>query len=173
MNFKNRTSVAVIPAAQAAYRANGRMRGSFVYLLLCQNPEGIYVKIGRSDDPVKRLPGILTGCPLSPGIMAVAELPNRDRALRLEQELHGAMRRWRKAREWFLFLPDDKAEFNQRLRSVADEFASPSWPIQWNKLSVPELIHQARRRKTAWVRAKQRRMAKDDMRRAVKSLAAK
>lgn len=168
----NRSAAPVRPATQAAYRANGRFRGSFVYLLLCESPEGIYVKIGLSDDPLKRLKGLLNGCPLKPGIMAVAELPNRVKALQFERELHGAMRNFRHAREWFLFSRNDKARFNELLRGAAIEFASPSWPIRWDKLSVPELIRQAQNRKSAWVRARQRRMRKDDMRRELRTLAA-
>jgi hypothetical protein len=112
-------------------------------MLMCEAPDGIYTKIGLSDDPVKRMHGIVTGCPLVPGLLAYAELPNRRKALNFEQELHCALGKWRRIGEWFLFQRNDKPDFNRRLQDVAKHFASPSWPIRWKKLALKPIRAKA------------------------------
>lgn len=136
--------------ATGGYRSGGRLSGCYVYLLLCQERDLIFAKVGVSQDPIKRLTGILVGCPLIPGVLAVVELQNRQRAFRVEASIHSQLREWRsRGGEWFELRAGDKCTFNAALRSALDEFASPSWPLNWTKLNVPELLKQ--QHAAAWV----------------------
>lgn len=123
-----------------AFRPDGRLRGAYVYLLLCREGDAIFAKAGRAQDPISRARDLLVGCPLAPGVLAVAELPSRPLALRAENALHRALERWHARGEWYRFGQADRAAFNDAWRAALAEFASPSWPIRWTKLSMPALI---------------------------------
>lgn len=105
-------------------------------MLMCENGDGIHIKIGLADNPIQRLRGLITGCPLVPGLLSYVELPSRLKALNFEQELHCALEQWRRFGEWFLFQYSDKSEFNRIIQDTAKHFASPSWPIAWKKLDL-------------------------------------
>jgi hypothetical protein len=137
-----------ITTAASTYHVDGRIRGSYVYLLLCQSADGIYVKVGMSDSPQRRLQSLMTSSPLRPGVMATVELPTRKTALRCEHAILCALDRWRvKGREWFLFAAADKAEFNTKLHMATVAFASPAWPVTWSKFSVRKMLAAARSRR--------------------------
>jgi Meiotically Up-regulated Gene 113 (MUG113) protein len=150
-------------AAAAIFHPNGRIRGSYVYMLMCQNSDGIHIKVGLSNDPLKRLASLMTACPIPPGILATAELPNRKKALNFEQELHCILAPWRGVGEWFLFDESDKAEFNASIQRAAAHFSSASWPIRWQKHSVPALIAIGRQRRSGfrWARRQKGRAYAD------------
>lgn len=121
------------------FRPNGRLRGYYVYMLLCQDGSTIHAKIGRAHDPIKRARALIVGCPIEPGVLAVCELPSRSTAQRAEAALHHLLKDWRTRGEWFRFEPADKETFNHIWRTALGHFASPSWPIRWTKLSMPAL----------------------------------
>ena len=126
------------------FRPDGRLRGSYVYLLLCQDGDSIFAKAGRANDPIRRLHNLLVGCPISPGVLAVAELPGDRLAVRAETALLHALDAWHARGEWFRFKAKDRAAFNHAWRTALAEFASPSWPIRWTKLSVPALLRHGK-----------------------------
>jgi hypothetical protein len=135
---------------------DGRPRGYYVYLLLCQIDGLIHVKVGRSDDPVERLNELLVGCPVEPGILAVCSLPTSKMAWRAEAELHCVLEPWHTHGEWFSFKPEDRSAFNLAWRAALLHFASPSWPMKWTKLSVRPLLAYGRSR-LGFFRARRRR----------------
>lgn len=131
------------------YRAGGRISGCYVYLLLCQERDLIFAKVGVSGDPIKRLTNLLAGCPLEPGLLAMVELQNRARAFRVETAIHEQLVAWGSRGEWFRFERTDKVAFNTALQMALAEFKSPSWPMTWTKLNVSELLKQ--QHQAAWV----------------------
>lgn len=131
-------------------RIRARGTGGFLYLLLCQVGEIIFVKAGRSRDPVHRLPELLTGCRVVPQLLAIAELPTHGAVCRAEAALHRAFKPWRSQGEWFAFDPSEREAFNQAWRTALAEFGSPSWPVKWTKLNVPPILHQRRQRRIAY-----------------------
>lgn len=141
-----------------AFHPNGRIRGSYVYMLMCQTQEAIHIKVGISDDPLARLRSLRADCQIEPGILAIAELPNRRMALNFEQELRCVLARWRNSGEWLQFESADKADFNASIQSAAVHFSKPAWPIRWQKLSVPALIAEGRWRQ-AFIRFRSKRRA--------------
>lgn len=154
-----------------SHRHNGRIRGWYVYLLMFQVGEVIFVKVGQSGDPIKRLSSLLTGCPTDDGVLAVAELPSRLIAGWTESALHRAFRPWRIRGEWFEFRPDERELFNRGWKHAVADFASSSWPIRWTKLSVGHLLRQARQRQAAFaaIRAKRRPSARRDFEEAARA----
>lgn len=132
----------------STFHANGRMQGSYVYMLMClSGGDRYHIKVGMSDKPLDRFFGILTSLPFEPVIFAIAEVPTRKIACAVETELHTAFDKWHSAREWFEFAPSDKAEFNAAWKAVFCAFSSPSWKVKWTQLSAPALLKKARRRK--------------------------
>lgn len=128
-------------------RPNGRIRGAYVYLLLCESENKIHVKAGRSIDPIKRLDALLTGCPLIPGILAVCELPTRAQCADAELALHTAFDAWHTRGEWFCFAPADKGGFNFAWRIALAKFETSMWRPRWTKINVQSLLAQARKRR--------------------------
>ena len=125
-------------------KSDGRTRGTYVYLLLCQLSDTIYLKAGHSRDPVRRLKQIVVTCPTEPQLLAVAELPTHTRALEAERALHLAFKPWHTRGEWFAFELQHKELFNAAWRSALREFVTPSWPISWTKMAVKPILAQSR-----------------------------
>jgi hypothetical protein len=123
-------------------RRNGRIQGTYVYLVLCEEGASIFVKIGISDQPIKRLRELATGCPLVPGVLAYVELPSRPLALLAERGLHSQFTQWRSRGEWFRFRKRDREKFNAGLNTVLSKWKGPSWPMKWTKLNAIELLQQ-------------------------------
>lgn len=130
-----------------AFHSEGRLRGSYVYLLMCQDGEPIYIKIGMTDAPSRRLDELRTTCAVTPKIMALAEVPSRKIACALEADLHAAMAPWQTTGEWYLFRSDDKGQFNNTWKMVFEKYAKPGWPLSWTKMAVQPIARMAEARK--------------------------
>lgn len=124
-----------------AFNQDGRARGHFVYMLLCQDSGGpIYIKIGITGNPIQRFRSLRCGCPVTPGSFAYFEVPNENVARRIESALHEAFHGWNAHLEWFVFLEAERPAFNEVLQSVLAEHRIPGRKFEWNKISVKELI---------------------------------
>lgn len=130
-----------------AYNSNGRIRGSFVYMLLCQDDGPIYIKAGRSIVPMSRLNQLRHGCPITPRYFYTAEVPANAEAIKLEAELHHAFKIWHHSGEWYKLEKDDRELFNTAWKEVFAAFAKPGWPMKWTRLAVEPIAEAAARRK--------------------------
>lgn len=129
------------------YGSDGRIRGSYVYMLLCRDAGFIYVKVGMSDVPTKRLAALRVSCPLTPKVFYVVEVHSRDKAKLLEAELLSAFQEWHHNGEWFRIDPKDKASFNEAWRLAFLAHSSTSWKLAWTKIAVGPLAALAKKRK--------------------------
>jgi hypothetical protein len=128
------------------YTQEGRMRGHYVYMLLCQDAGGsIYIKMGISSNPISRLRALRSGCPVSPKSFAYFETYSVRVSRRIEADLHKSFAKWNAHLEWFAFLEADKAEFNAVLNAVLAHHAVPGKPFVWNRVSVKELVRISKR----------------------------
>jgi len=132
------------------YRANlftpdGRLRGSYVYMLLCQVQGPIFIKVGRSCDPFSRLDELCQESPVVPLAMAVAEVHSHRQAARVEADLRHALWLWHSHFEWYVVYPFEKSAFNAAWKPVMAAHSAPSRKIEWNHYSVSQLIEQARK----------------------------
>lgn len=59
-------------------------------------------KVGITNDPAKRLPGIQTGCPFRVSLVKSWVLPDRETARLIEDRFHRQNAKWRTSGEWFL-----------------------------------------------------------------------
>lgn len=154
------------------YRQNGRIKGSFVYMLLCHD-EGpnIYIKVGMTDCPDKRLAALRTGCPITPKLFYTVEVENRNKAKKLEAELLFVYQPWHHNGEWFMVPAEDKTEFNKSWKKAFAAFHSPSWPLSWSKVAIEPLIKLGEKR-ARFVRMRYRRngRAYRDFRKDLRSL---
>lgn len=141
------------------YRPDGRIRGTFVYMLLCHDGGPLYVKVGITDTPHQRLLALRNGCPVKPKIFAMMETPSRRRAATIERALHAAFDEWRIHGEWFVMSFADRAVFNERWRRVVGQYALPNWPARWTQIPVePVIAHGQQQRR--WFAKKIRRRGK-------------
>ena len=76
------------------------LTGCYVYMLFCQDDTTVYIKIGIAVEPVRRLAGLLTACPIDPREFGWIET-RTPRALSIERALHRACKPWRIRGEWF------------------------------------------------------------------------
>jgi hypothetical protein len=132
------------------FHADGRLRGSYVYLLMCQDLKHIHVKVGESKQPGDRLRRLMVGCPLDPGLLAVCELPSKRVAQTVEAELHEAFDQWRTHGEWFRFTLEDKPAFNDAWRPVLQRRSTENWPLHWTKMPVKQLLDHAQKRRDVY-----------------------
>ncbi len=113
------------------FTSDGRLRGSYVYMLLCQIEECIHIKIGRSCTLRARL----TEVPEAQ-VISLAEVVSLRQARRLSTELHDALARWHLCLEWFTVLPSERGEFNAAWRPVIDAHSTASRRIHWRNYSL-------------------------------------
>lgn len=132
------------------YSREGRIRGSYVYMLMCGGKEKIFIKVGQTCRPTRRLEELRVGCPFVPRIFATAGTPGRALAQKLERELHSAFEEWHSHGEWFAFTDADKERFNSAWQLVFERSSSVSWPLVWTKLAVRPIIQMAEQRRNLY-----------------------
>lgn len=130
-----------------AFHADGRMRGCFVYMLLCQEDGPIYIKVGKTVSPSARLQQLKTGCPFVPRIFAVAEVGSKGRQSRVEFDLHVAFKAWHSHGEWFAVNEADRARFNAAWKPVLSRYSDAAWHLKWQQFDVGQLDQEAKRKK--------------------------
>ncbi len=122
------------------FTPDGRLRGSYVYLLLCADGDGpIYVKVGFSNNPQQRLYGLIRSCPVRPRLFAYVHVSTRQAALRLERDLLETFENWRIHGEWLKFLIEDKPLFNRLWKESFSRHAKKSWSLKWTQLPLDKL----------------------------------
>lgn len=124
------------------YKADGTLKGCSVYTLICQDESGpMYIKIGVSIAPTNRFREIRTGCPVTTRTLAWVEVCSRERAVRLEQDLHGAVSQWHTTGEWFKLDESEFPAFKRICRGVLDSYHTPPKPaLAWSHINTQELI---------------------------------
>src|ERR1700740_2332063 len=90
------------------YTPDGRLQGAFVYMLLCQDQGDVYVKVGISESLMERFQTLNHGCPVTPRQFAYFRVRSRDRARKIEANLHYAFRKWLQHGEWFCIPVEEK-----------------------------------------------------------------
>lgn len=71
----------------------------FVYIF--ETLGGFFCKIGVSNDPVRRLDAVRTGCPFYLGLAYKFEVPSRRYAEAVESAAHKNLEAHRESGEWF------------------------------------------------------------------------
>lgn len=148
------------------YHVDGRLRGCWVYFLLCRDDDGpVYVKIGISRRPTARLRELLSGCAVAPQLFGFVALPSRRHALNLEYALHKALCRWRAEGEWFKLSMEERMEFNSIRKSVFALHAKAEWPLRLQYADIQELLRvwerERRQRQRLFKRAAFRDFSRD------------
>jgi Meiotically up-regulated gene 113 len=118
----------------------------YVYALFCMDKDGpLYVKFGRTRDPMQRLRGLTTGCPVPAKYFATVEVKGEVMQANLEKGLHAQFADRRTSGEWFRFDPSietDKRDFND---GCATQFIGCTGKIlKWDKISIDALNEYTR-----------------------------
>jgi hypothetical protein len=152
-------TVETIRCPVSPFNPEGRVVGSFVYLLLCWDETRIYIKVGHSIQPEKRFHTLRNGCPVTPRTFSVIAVPGTEIAKALEADLHASFAKWRVAGEWFSLSVADKAEFNAKLREAMKAHARPAYPLKITKVPAKLMIQLAQQRLAYWRQRFKRRGA--------------
>jgi hypothetical protein len=129
------------------FTADGRLRGTYVYMLLCQMEFGpIHIGVGRAKEPLQRLAKLRSACPVIPRIIALAELANERKASAVERDLHVELNRWHTHLSWFRVDPMQRTEFNAAWKAAVAKHSTPSRPIEFRQYDVETLIEQRKKK---------------------------
>ena len=129
------------------YGNDGRIRGAYIYMLLCQDDGGpVYVKIGMSSNPTQRLHALRLGCPVTPHQFCTMRHSSSKIALKTERILHKALKQWRSSGEWYRVPVSEQKEFNQALRAALNSYHRSGFPQVWEKVPVQPLVRLAEQR---------------------------
>ena len=130
------------------FNCDGRIRGSYVYLLLCRDDDGpIYVKTGISDSPLRRFSQLSNVCAVTPRRFMFVGVRSRVAAKKLERDLLDAFSKWKTKGEWAKLTTADKATFNKCWQDVFAAHAEKHWPLSWTQIPACNLIEATRRRR--------------------------
>lgn len=134
--------------ASNLHGVDGRLLGSYVYFLCCASDvkETVYVKIGVSDSPTKRLFSLTNNCALRPLTFGVCNVQSRSFALQIEKRLHQEFRAWRQQGEWFRFEMRDKPYFSETRDVILRAYRSAAWPMNISVTGVMPVLKDARRK---------------------------
>jgi Meiotically up-regulated gene 113 len=139
------------------FTKEGRLAGCFVYLLVCQDGDPIYVKIGITIQPDHRLRALVNNCPVKAQRFATIRLWSRRKALDIENKLHSTFKQNRVTGEWFKFTLDEKQAFNAELRKILAEHSLPNWPLVIDQMPVKPFMDRAKARQRYFRRQMRRR----------------
>lgn len=113
-----------------------------VYVMAAPAKDGqTYFKVGRTSDVGKRVGAVQTGCPLKITKAWVLSVWDAGASIRLEWQMHEALKDFRSHGEWFAMTPSDPAHKKAMNEAFAQavRFASQGAEIRWRELSVKEL----------------------------------
>lgn len=118
----------------ATYDCNGRwaVDRSYVYVLMARDGDGpMYVKIGRSDNPMARVGALQTGCPFRFTKAGMVKCLSADQAKRLEAQLHHELSACASSGEWFRFDWSSERDRHRLLAAMNVVFAAiPGWTFE-------------------------------------------
>lgn len=139
---------------------DGRIRGSYVYMLLCRDGDGpIYVKIGVSNSPLERFKQLKNNCAVTPRRLLFVAVMSRDIALRLEADLLDSFSQWKTAGEWVKVSLADKQDFNRLWQEAFKRHARKGRPLSWTQIPAENLIKGGNRRLAHFRKLRYRRGA--------------
>lgn len=136
------------------YTSEGKFAGSYVYFLCCQAdvPDIVYIKIGMTDLPTKRLFHLVNNCALRPLTFGTCNVRSRRIAHKIEAQMHRVFRKWRTNGEWFRFKKEEKALFASVRDEILKPFRSSMWPMEISMHGVMPIIKDGHRRSMLYTR---------------------
>lgn len=114
---------------------------AYVYMLLCEGSGEwpVYIKIGMSCEPYRRLTTLMTGCPVPAIKLAICPVRSRRLARSIERRLLKATERWTANGEWRRLKLEDKSAFNACWKAIFDAESDYAWKPSWDMHSVAEI----------------------------------
>jgi hypothetical protein len=128
------------------YGPDGCLIGSFVYFFCCASDshDVVYIKIGVSDYPTKRLFALINNCALQPLTFGVCNVRSREIAFKIETKLHSEFRNFRTNGEWFKFPVDFKPHFSQAREKIFIPYRNAAWPMKISLAPAMPVLKDAR-----------------------------
>lgn len=108
-----------------------------VYAAFFDFREFVFIKVGRSAKPYKRVMDVAMGCPLVLSAAVFAHVGDLGKAQSIEARCQSALAEHRSRGEWFVFPKDDGSKFAS---VMAEAFAKvTARPLRWNKMDVEKM----------------------------------
>lgn len=114
-----------------------------VYVLTKKQPDGVYVKVGIAQDPIKRLRGLIQGLPWIPESMHYLRMRSRDSAREIETHLLERCANWRTRGEWHLLSAEQMPAFLKFVTISGEKYARKALSPLWGSLDVSEFLAAA------------------------------
>lgn len=115
--------------------------GCYVYLVFCEQGGAVYIKVGVSADPIRRLMSIRNGMPFEPKRFAFCRVSGRKMALSMEALLLERTKHWRSRGEWLETLPSEAEAFRKILSGVTARYAR-GLTLTWGQMDVRAFVEQ-------------------------------
>lgn len=120
----------------------------FVYAFFFEYKEEVFVKIGQSAVPYKRLDAITHGCPFPLSQAVFAQIGGESHAktfeLRMKKELYG----YRTRGEWYCFPKDSGPRFNAAIRKVFMQITGRA--LSWSKIDIVAYFEKQSQASEKW-----------------------
>lgn len=115
--------------------------GCYVYLIFCEEGSAVYIKVGVSSDPIRRLMSIRHGIPFEPKRFAFCRVSGRKMALKMEALLLAECKKWMSRGEWLQMLRSDAEAFRKILSFVTSHFAR-GLTLTWGQMDVRAFVEE-------------------------------
>lgn len=145
-----------VESIRGMYDCNGRFAATrtYIYMFMARDGDGpMYVKFGRSDDPVRRVTNVQVGCPFRIVKAGMVKCLSIEQAKKVESALHVEFSQWSTSGEWFRFdwtLQEVREEVNARVGMVLNshirEFAFEQIDLEHAARQHRALLAERKRR---------------------------
>ena len=123
-----------IACVTGLYDCNGRVAAwrTYVYVFMARDGDGpMYVKVGRSDNPIHRLGEVQVGCPIPISKAGMVKCLTIEQSKRIEAQLHGMLAEWHSSGEWFRFDWTNETDKSSLMAMMNVAFAGvPDWKLE-------------------------------------------
>lgn len=123
-------------------KINGRSQCHYVYFLCCEAdaPGAVFVKIGMSQNPLRRVRDIANSCAVQPLSFGFVGCGCRAETHRMELALHAIFALWRQRGEWYRFEAKDKNTFHVLRKETFEKYNTFNWPMKFQMIDVNEVL---------------------------------
>lgn len=116
------------------FDCNGRIASwrTYVYFFLARDSDGpMYVKVGRSGNPIKRIGQVQTGCPIPIVKAGMVKCLGLEQAVKIERQFHSRLGDRKSSGEWFRFdwsKLDDRESLQAAITTIF--IGVPEWKLE-------------------------------------------
>lgn len=120
----------------------------FVYAFFFEYKGEVFVKVGQSAVPYKRLDAITHGCPFPLSQAVFVQIGGSSHAKSFELRMKRELEEYRTRGEWYCFDKSDGAKFNEAVREVYAKITGRR--LVWSKVDIREYFERQAQAAEKW-----------------------